>query len=540
MKPEKLFLTAGFAILFCLPSLAQSLQLINAGDHAPVPYVAVFNQQKNRSTLSDSLGTIDLRLFKAEDTLEFQHPSYLSRKMPWSGLKGKQNLTLYRRNVLLDEFVISASKSRESTMEIPARVDVLAGDAIRHSGGFNSAEILEATGNILVQKSQGGGGSPILRGMEANKILLVVDGVRMNNAIYRNGHLHNAITIDQAVLDRAEILYGPSSVMYGSDALGGVIHYFTREPVLSPEGQGPAFHIGGSAGYSTAERGIQSHLDVSLGGRRFGSLSSVTFKRLGDVRSGGNRAPFLGDWGLIPHYADRTFQRDSMVANPDPRVQKYTDYWQTDLMQKFLFVPSPKVELGLNLQYSTSSYVHRLDMLNDYSDGRLKYAEYFYGPQNRFLASLKNTVKANGFLFTRLTSILSYQRIDEDRYSRKMDATQRLVQQEDVEVFSFTGDFIKIWNPEHKLNYGTEVNHNLVASDAWYFDTGTGALSDAQTRYPEGGSQTWNASFYASYKWILNPRVLLNGGLRYSRALLLSRFDNPCIPWIPSPSGTGP
>ena len=77
---------------------------------------------------------------------------------------------------------------------------------------------------VKVQKTQFGGGSPVLRGMEANRILLVVDGVRMNNAIYRKGHLQNSITVSPSMLDKTEVLFGPSSVIYGSDALGGVIH----------------------------------------------------------------------------------------------------------------------------------------------------------------------------------------------------------------------------------------------------------------------------------------------------------------------------
>ena len=82
--------------------------------------------------------------------------------------------------------------------------------------------------SIRVQKSQGGGGSPVIRGFEANRVLLVLDGVRMNNGIFRSGHLQNAITVDPNSLERVEIIYGSSSVGYGSDALGGVVHYYTK------------------------------------------------------------------------------------------------------------------------------------------------------------------------------------------------------------------------------------------------------------------------------------------------------------------------
>ena len=93
-----------------------------------------------------------------------------------------------------------------------------------------AAELLWSTGSVLVQQSQQGGGSPILRGFEANRVLLVVDGVRMNNAIYRSGHLQNAITVDPNILERTDVLLGPNSILFGSDAMGGVIHFHTRTP----------------------------------------------------------------------------------------------------------------------------------------------------------------------------------------------------------------------------------------------------------------------------------------------------------------------
>ena len=93
-----------------------------------------------------------------------------------------------------------------------------------------STDLLMNTGQVLVQQSQQGGGSPIIRGFEANRILLVVDGIRMNNAIYRSGHLQNAITVDANALEQVQVLMGPSSVRYGSDALGGVLHFQTIKP----------------------------------------------------------------------------------------------------------------------------------------------------------------------------------------------------------------------------------------------------------------------------------------------------------------------
>lgn len=97
------------------------------------------------------------------------------------------------------------------------------------------AEVLSQSGQVLVQKSQLGGGSPILRGFEANKVLLVVDGIRMNNAIYRGGHLQNVISVDNNFIEKIDILFGSQSVAYGSDAFGGVMHFHTLKPLIAAD-----------------------------------------------------------------------------------------------------------------------------------------------------------------------------------------------------------------------------------------------------------------------------------------------------------------
>ena len=106
-------------------------------------------------------------------------------------------------------------------------------EKILNSDYSTSADILLLTDGVTIQKSQGGGGSPIIRGFEANRILLMIDGVRMNNAIYRNGHVQNSLTVDPFIIEDFNIIYGPSAVTYGSDAIGGVINYITTEPKLS-------------------------------------------------------------------------------------------------------------------------------------------------------------------------------------------------------------------------------------------------------------------------------------------------------------------
>jgi len=130
----------------------------------------------------------------------------------------------------LEEVVISANKFELKKKESPNQIELITAKQIAFQNSPNTANLLEQTGNVFVQRSQAGGGSPVLRGFEASRVLIVMDGVRMNNAIYRAGHLQNVLRIDQSMLERAEVVFGPSSVMYGSDALGGVVHFRSKNP----------------------------------------------------------------------------------------------------------------------------------------------------------------------------------------------------------------------------------------------------------------------------------------------------------------------
>src|SRR5687768_11473339 len=133
----------------------------------------------------------------------------------------------------MDEVIIYSNKFAEQRKNIVQKIDVVSAQRIALMNTQNTGDLLAGTGNVFVQKSQQGGSSPVIRGFEASRVLLVIDGIRMNNAIYRSGHLQNVITVDQNMLERIEVLYGPASTLYGSDALGGVVHMRTRNPKLS-------------------------------------------------------------------------------------------------------------------------------------------------------------------------------------------------------------------------------------------------------------------------------------------------------------------
>ena len=229
------------------------------------------------------------------------------------------NDTILNKLINLNEVIFSANKSEEKKSDVAYNIEVIKSKDIELSNPQNSADMLSNTGNIMVQKSQGGGGSPIIRGFEANRVLIVIDGVRMNNAIYRGGHLQDVITIDNAMLDRTEIIYGPSSVMYGSDALGGVMHFYTKNPLFGINKMN--FKLNSSVRYSSANQEKTGHINWSIANQKWGLLGAYTSSDFGDLRMGKTNG-FSPTFGKRLSYIERFNGKDSIVKNSSKGIEK--------------------------------------------------------------------------------------------------------------------------------------------------------------------------------------------------------------------------
>ena len=317
----------------------------------------------------------------------------------------------------LADVIVYANKFPEPTKYIAQSVSIIKKTATLNLQA-NSADALINSGAVFVQKSQQGGGSPVIRGFEASRVLLMVDGIRMNNAIYRAGHLQNIITVDNMVLNRMEVLYGPSSTLYGSDALGGVINMYTINPTLSATGK---TLISGSATlrYATAIDEQRANIILNTGGKQWASLTAVTYGSFGDVIQGKQRNSKYPDFGLKTFFVARNGNTDTAISNPNPYKQISSGYNQIDVTQKFLYQPNENIQHIINLQFSNSSDIPRYDRLTEISNSNPVFAEWYYGPQKRNLAAYHfNATKLNGF-FQEIKVVASYQDIAESRITRK-------------------------------------------------------------------------------------------------------------------------
>ena len=265
---------------------------------------------------------------------------------------------------MLSEIILSVGRNREDKKKISKKVSLITAEKTELDLPQTSAELLYHAGGIRIQKTQGGGGSPVIRGFEANRVLLVIDGVRMNNAIYRSGHLQNAITIAPHNLERVEIIFGPSSVGYGSDALGGVIHYYTKTPDINSDIKNKnEFH----SDFNSANLSSVNNITSNWSFEKWGAITSISFSDFGDIKMGKKNSHGFNNWGLTNFFSENTnsFFKATPSLNPNPLIQKKTGYKQFDLFQKFRFKLNSQSYLSLNVQLSNSSNINRYDKLNE-------------------------------------------------------------------------------------------------------------------------------------------------------------------------------
>ncbi|MCC7030586.1 MAG: TonB-dependent receptor plug domain-containing protein, partial [Chitinophagaceae bacterium] len=192
------------------------------------------------------------------------------------------------KNVNLNGVVISANKFSEKRKNVVQQIDVISANEIRQMNAQNSADVLSNTGKVFVQKSQQGGGSPVIRGFEASRIQLNIDGIRYNNAIFRAGHLQNIISIDNNALQQIEVLNGPASTIHGSDALGGVILLKTKDPKFARTKDFEVTGANAMVRYSSANQEKTAGAGITFGNNRFASLTQLTFSQFEDLVQGKN------------------------------------------------------------------------------------------------------------------------------------------------------------------------------------------------------------------------------------------------------------
>lgn len=516
--PTKYFVFVAF--FFFQTLFAQQITILDAATQKPISDVAVYNEPKTKAAISDFDGKVFIDNFNSNEIIFFQHTAYENASFKKSEIIKKRGVVqLYSETDDLDEIVLSISKFRQRKNDISQSVLSITAEEAFFTQPQTTADLLSNSGKVFVQKSQLGGGSPMMRGFSTNRLLMTVDGVRMNTAIFRSGNIQNILSLDPFIVEKTEVILGPGSVVYGSDAVGGVMNFYTLKPKFSFE-EGMAFSGNAVARYATANEEKTGHVDLNFGFKEWAFLSSISYNDFGDLRMGKHGPE---DY-LRNFYIQRIDGEDVQTPNPNPRVQKPTGYDQLSLAQKVRFMPNEKWDFQLNLLYSETSEYSRYDRLTRMRNGTLRDAEWYYGPQKWFSGNLQMQRTSKSLLYDDSKLIVAYQHFEESRNNRNVGSPNLFSTQEKVDAISTNFDFTKNLHTVD-LFYGLEYVHNKVSSTGNVTNIDTRETMETASRYPDGS--TWQSyAAYASMLWKISPKTTLQSGLRYSHFQIDATFDN--------------
>jgi outer membrane receptor protein involved in Fe transport len=338
----------------------------------------------------------------------------------------------------------------EAPLSTPAAErTVVSGEALRATGERSLPKALaQAIGpGVWMQETNLGGGSAFIRGLTGNQILILVDGVRLNDSTTRFGPNQILNTIDPAIVESIEVRRGPSSVLYGSDAIGGVIHVHTRRE--TPGGEGLRGSLDSEV-VSAVEGGSLTPA-MAWSGSQDGLIFVGTAFDYRDLQTGSGFEPptaydgyaafaaWTRDFGSGRRLSISAWQhRDDDV----PRTDKlFAGFGQTN----------PKNDIyNFALQ-------DRRQVLFAYADDELD-------------MSLADSMALR-------FSVRSY---DEEREKQKFGSTKFTFERDETDSLGLGGDWKKWLGDEHLLTYGFDLDFDQVDSTRRDTDGGVTTPKDGQ------------------------------------------------------------
>lgn len=385
---------------------------------------------------------------------------------------------LHRLALRVDErVVVTAGRAREVLSDVPRAVSVVTRADLDARLPGTTPDALMDTAGVLVQKTNLGAGAPYVRGLVGNQILVLVDGVRLNNATYRFGPNQYLGTVDPDLLGSIEVVRGPGSVLYGSDAIGGVVNLVTRAPEFSASGWTRALES--RAGISAGAVEQRGRLGVSLASPTLAVRGGLSAHNTGDLRAGGSR-------GTLSPSGFGEAAGDLALA---VRL-------------------SPAHLLTATLQAHHQDDVPRWDQVVQRG-----FSRYAFDPQTRQLASLRYTAQALGWADA-VAATASFQRTEERRRIQRAGSVTDTTERDRVRTFGLSVDIQKRLSPQLVLQGGGEAYADAVRSTRVDLDTRTGAGLDRRGLYPDGATAASTAVFARGV--YTAGRLRAEAGTRYS------------------------
>ena len=484
-------------MIFPFLTKAQIVQVVDSITKKPVENVVFYCNEKN--SISDKNGFLNTAMFDSQDNIIITHVAYNDKKIL------KKNMTKLIEISAKTNFLkeINFNEKTNIFTSFKGAQTIIPIDHI-NSTSPSISEILKAQSSVSVQESQPGGGSPNFRGLEANRLLITIDGVSLNNTIYRSGHTQSSSSINPFFLKTINLVTGPSSVVYGDGAMGNALIFNTTNPVKENISR---HHF--NQNYESSSNTNMLNYKTNYHFKNLYFFTGVSIKKAGNLSMGNNRMHGYEQWGKEINITEKN-------------EQLKTNYWRTDFIHKTMVPLEKKKSLLFNTQFSTSSIIHRFDKLNDVRENISKYSQWFYGPQKRFLQSASFFNNGNYIFHDKLTVLLAFQKLTESRHVQKTSSDAITNRIEDLMIFDGNLNLTKTFD-FLEINYGFGGKQQLVESTA-YNQSSTSNYYYASTRYPNDGSVAKDLFIYSQVSFFIKKKTKVFLGSRYNYNILEANF----------------
>lgn len=423
MKNKYLFLTillAGWGYLLSAQTISGTV--VDTKMDKPLRNATVMITETGTGVYSDEIGFYSIGL-PAEGTYTITASviGYQpTRKTVAVGADGINNYNLYLQPTFItlnNEYVVTARRIETGNFASPEAVTIIGDVEMDHESPRTVPEALQGTAGVYMQKTNHGGGSPIIRGLTGHQNLMLIDGIRLNNATFRSGPNQYLSTVNPEMLQTIEVVRGAGSVLYGSDALGGVVNLITHTP-------------------SFASRGWKT------GGEVYGKYMTDDMQKTGGMRihSANNKMAVTAGF-VYNDFGD-------IIGGDTTGKQTPTGYQAMagDIKLRMKLTKTSQVILAY--QYDKQTDVPRYDKII------VNYDKYHFDPQIRQLGYARFISESHNKWMKQVSATISINQSDESRILQKR-GSQTITNEHDV---------VNTW--------GATVQINSYPTDYWHFVSG--------------------------------------------------------------------
>jgi outer membrane receptor protein involved in Fe transport len=380
----------------------------------------------------------------------------------------------------IDEILVTATRRTVSIAEVSSGLSLVDGAAARDRKLVTDA--LDVEVGVYLQQTTPGQGAAIIRGLKGSSILHLVDGIRLNNAIFRSAPTQYFALVPTSAVERIEVLRGTPASLYGSDAVGGVVQLVTRVPRFESEKteyRGEVY-----AAYDTAELGRMLSATIDAGNSRIATSLSAEFLDTGDRRTGSGER--IGPSGYESRAA-----RWVLAGRPDRERS-----WLIDM--HYLEQPqTPRVD----------------ELVPGFGRTEPSSSEFFFKPNRRVFVRGKFG-REEGALGLDWNVDLAWQRIDDDRVSRDFEATDRRYESNRSDLYGLVVSGSRVTESGSWIA-GIETYVDEVSSQRSEESLVDGRVIARTPRFPDG-SEIGRYALFVNTERFVSSRNKLSGGLRIS------------------------